>query len=150
MYHGFTDYMRDYELVVYATADPRTGIRPQHVRLLFKHCVRAAVTSTLTPEIWSRSMDELLVEAPGDEPVEGYAWGVRWQVLYPGLSLLGGSVEADRWSVAIGIPFYEARAVMNGHSISLVFADLSKRTVEAGYSPFVVPAAGPGHKFPLA
>jgi hypothetical protein len=84
VYHGFTDYMRDYQLLVYATADPRAGIRPQHVRLLFKHCVRAAVTSTLTPEIWSRSMDELLVEGPGDEPVEGYVWGVRWQMLYPG------------------------------------------------------------------
>ena len=28
LFHGFADYMRDYELFIYATADPRTGIRP--------------------------------------------------------------------------------------------------------------------------
>jgi hypothetical protein len=31
MFHGFTDYMRDYDIFVYATADPRTGIAPQHL-----------------------------------------------------------------------------------------------------------------------
>jgi hypothetical protein len=27
IFHGFADYLRDYGLFVYATADPRTGIR---------------------------------------------------------------------------------------------------------------------------
>lgn len=32
IFHGFVDYMRDYDLYVYATADPRTGIAPEHLR----------------------------------------------------------------------------------------------------------------------
>jgi hypothetical protein len=28
LFHGFADFMRDYEVFIYATADPRTGIRP--------------------------------------------------------------------------------------------------------------------------
>ncbi|WP_455737815.1 YxiG-like protein [Amycolatopsis japonica] len=58
VFHGFTDYMRDYDMLVMATADPRTGIRPEFLRYRFKHCVRAAVT----PETWSRSLDDWLVD----------------------------------------------------------------------------------------
>ena len=32
MFHGFADYMRDHEVFIYATADPRTGTRPEHLR----------------------------------------------------------------------------------------------------------------------
>jgi hypothetical protein len=39
VFHGFTAYMRDYEVVMWATADPRTGIAPEHLRLLFRHCL---------------------------------------------------------------------------------------------------------------
>ena len=43
VYHGFTDYMRDYEVVFYCTADPRTGVASAYVRFRFKHCVVAEV-----------------------------------------------------------------------------------------------------------
>ncbi|WP_435826542.1 YxiG-like protein [Amycolatopsis japonica] len=62
VFHGFADYMRDYDVLVYATADPRTGIRPEFLRYRFKHCVRASVTSAVTPETWSRSLDDRLVD----------------------------------------------------------------------------------------
>jgi hypothetical protein len=62
VFHGFADYMRDYEVFVYATADPRTGLRPEHLRYRFMHCVRATVTSALSPEVWRRSLDERLVD----------------------------------------------------------------------------------------
>ena len=39
LFHGFADYMRDYEVFIYATADPRTGIRPEHLRYRFTHWV---------------------------------------------------------------------------------------------------------------
>jgi len=32
VFHGFAHYTRDYDVVIYATADPRTGIQPEHVR----------------------------------------------------------------------------------------------------------------------
>jgi hypothetical protein len=37
IFHGFADYMRDYEVFIYATADPRTGIKPEHLRYRFRH-----------------------------------------------------------------------------------------------------------------
>jgi hypothetical protein len=49
LFHGFTDYMRDYDVFVYVTADPRTGIRPEHLRYRFIHCVRAVVSPALPP-----------------------------------------------------------------------------------------------------
>ena len=40
--HGFADYMRDYDLYVYLTAETRTGSSaPGHRRYRFTHCVRA-------------------------------------------------------------------------------------------------------------
>lgn len=58
VYHGYTDYMRDYELITYAVADPRTGIQPSYERYLFRYCVEVTITSTLTPETWRQSLDD--------------------------------------------------------------------------------------------
>jgi hypothetical protein len=62
VFHGFTDYMRDYDILVYAAADPRTEIAPKYLRYRFKHCVRASVNSVVTPQTWSRSLDDRLVD----------------------------------------------------------------------------------------
>jgi hypothetical protein len=68
-FHGFADYMRDYDVFIYATVDPRTGIRPRHLRYRFTRCVRAAVTSALPPTAWkrprTRSQGGRVVGAPG-------------------------------------------------------------------------------------
>ena len=58
VYHGFTAYMRDYEVVIYRTADPATGISPSHLRYLFRYCVSAEV-ETRSPALsgssrWTR------------------------------------------------------------------------------------------------
>ncbi|MFH9084750.1 hypothetical protein [Streptomyces sp. NPDC017673] len=62
VHHGYTDYMRDYEVIVHTTADPRIGIAPLHLRYLFRHCVEAQwETSVLLPESeatrrWSKAL----------------------------------------------------------------------------------------------
>lgn len=73
VFHGFTDYMRDYELYINAPADPRTGIRPEHLRYRFTHCVRATVTTALSAEIWRRSLDERLIDYASD-PISKSLW----------------------------------------------------------------------------
>ncbi|MEU9031836.1 hypothetical protein AB0D46_30780 [Streptomyces sp. NPDC048383] len=45
VHHGYTNYMRDYEVIIYATAAPRTGITPSHLRYLFRYCVEARCES---------------------------------------------------------------------------------------------------------
>jgi hypothetical protein len=36
VHHGYTSYMRDYEVIVYVTADPRTDVEPACLRYLFR------------------------------------------------------------------------------------------------------------------
>jgi hypothetical protein len=132
VFHGFTDYMRNYDLYIYATADPRTGIRPQHLRYRFTHCVRAAITSAVPPQVWRESLDERLVGRDRSDEVDGYVWGVRWQVLYPGISLREDSAQASRWSRDLHLPFHEAVVDTNGHAIALVFSDLVIDALDAG------------------
>lgn len=149
LYHGFADYMRDYDVYIYATADPRTGIQPEHLRYRFTHCVQANATSALTPTIWRRSLDERLVDYELGRELDGYVWGVRWQCLYPGMSLVEDSPEAARWSRELGLQFFEARIETNGHNLTLVFSDLRTDVVRSGEVPFSVPEAGPDFKVPL-
>ncbi|MFU8870588.1 hypothetical protein [Micromonospora sp. SL4-19] len=149
VFHGFADYMRDYDVFVYATADPRTGITPKHLRYRFKYCVRAVATSAVPPEVWMRSLDERLVDYEQGVDLDGYVWGVKWQVLYPGMKLLRDSPDAERWSQLLDLPFHEAIIETNGHNISLVFSDLAVDTVDRGYAPFVVAGGGPDFKIPL-
>ncbi|MFI5938410.1 hypothetical protein [Actinoplanes sp. NPDC051494] len=138
VFHGFADYMRDYDVYIYATADPRTGIPPQHLRYRFKHCVRAATTSAVPPQVWKRSLDERLVDDEQRADLDGYVWGVRWQVLYPGLTLVADSPDAQQWSHHLSLPFHEATIETNGHTIALVFSDLIVDAIEPGYAPFAV------------
>ncbi|WP_246157911.1 hypothetical protein [Catellatospora sichuanensis] len=120
--------MRNYDIFIYGTADPRTGIAPQHLRYRFLHCVRAVATSVLSPAIWQRSLDRRLVDCEQGREVDGYVWGVKWQLLYPGMKLVRDSVDAQRWSQVLGLAFHEAVIETNGHNISLVFSDLSVDT----------------------
>jgi hypothetical protein len=114
VFHSFADYMRDYDVFVYAAADPRTGIRPAHLRYRFMHCVRATVTSALSPDIWRQSPDERLVDYAHGRDLDGYVWGVKWQELYPGMKLVPDSADAQRWSRELGLPFREAIIRANG------------------------------------
>lgn len=139
VFHGFTDYMRDYELITYSVADPKTGIAPSFDRYLFRCCVEATITSTLTPPTWAVSLDERLIDPETGKDLAGYVWGVKWQLLYPGGTLLARSEKADQWARAVGIPFHEAVIEGNGHKIALIFSDLVVlRGLPDGYSPFTV------------
>lgn len=153
MFHGFADYMRDYDLFIYTTADPRTGIEPEHLRYRFTHCVKAVVETTVRQDVWVKSLDDVFVDyetwAESGEP-EGYVWGVKWSMLYPGMSLVSISEDAAQWSAALGRPMRSAVIETNSHHIALVFADLTVTRVEPGASPFRVPTSGPDGKFPLS
>jgi hypothetical protein len=147
VFHGFADYMRDYDVFVSATADPRTGIKPRTLLYRFKHCVQALVTTRLGTT-WKRSLDERLVDYEQGRDLDGYVWGVKWQELYPGMRLVPDSADAGRWSRELGLPFYEVVIEANAQKLSLVFSDLTVHTLNPGYTPFVVTDGGPDFKVP--
>jgi hypothetical protein len=146
VFHGFADYMRDYDVFIYAAADPRAGAGPRHLRYRFRHCVRATVTTALSPEIWKRSLDERLVDYEPGRELDGHVWGVRWQALYPGMKLAADSADAARWSRELGngMTFHEVDIQTNVQNISLVFSDLTVNVVETGYTPFTAQGPAPG------
>jgi hypothetical protein len=139
LYHGYTNYMRDYEMIVYRSADSRSGIQPRYLRFLFVVCPEASVQSTLEPAVWSRSMDpKLLTERYVTEESSGYVWGVQAQELYPGPKVIENSARARRWADSVGVQFYEVDVEGNAHRINLVFSHLSVEEAQEGYSPFMV------------
>jgi hypothetical protein len=149
VHHGFVDYMRDYELIVYCTADSKTGVAPTHERLLFTNCVSASVETALSADIWSRSLDDRLIDYSTGADLDGYVWGVKWQGLYPGAKIVEASETARQWSEALGIEFHEVLIETNGHNLTLVFTELQMSEVGAGYTPFSVPHEGPDFKVPF-
>ncbi|WP_460363618.1 YxiG-like protein [Actinocorallia lasiicapitis] len=138
VFHGFVDYMRDYEVIIHATADPGTGLPPANLRYLFRHCVEVRCRTAVQPDIWKSSLDDRLVDdEPGQDP-DGYVWGVKWHALYPGATLVRDSPTAAAWSEAIGIDFHEVRVRTNAHDLTLAFSDLQVSEPAPGYTPFVV------------
>ncbi|MFF7192938.1 hypothetical protein ACFZAM_04430 [Streptomyces sp. NPDC008079] len=136
VHHGYTSYMRDYEVIVHMTADPRTGIEPAYVRYLFKYCVEARCQTTVQPETWRSSLDERLIDYETGVDLDGYVWGVKWHPFYPGATVLSESETARRWKQSIGIDFHEVRIETNAHRLTLVFSDLQVSELPVGYAPF--------------
>lgn len=136
VHHGYTSYMRDYEVIVHMTADPRTGIEPAHMRYLFRYCVEARCQTTVQPDTWRSSLDDRLIDYETGVDLDGYVWGVKWHGLCPGATILPTSEETRRWSQAVGIDFHEVRLETNAHNLTLVFSDLEVSTLPTGYAPF--------------
>ncbi len=142
LHHGFVDYMRDYQLVIYATADPRTGIAPTTLRYLFRHCVQATCVTTVRADTWRESLDDRLITYETGVELDAYIWGVKWQMLYPGATLVTDSPTAQSWAAAIGIDFHEVRIETNAHDLTLIFSDLWIEELPPE-------SQGPDHKFPM-
>ena len=136
-------------MILQLSADPRTGNPPEFFRYVFVNCVLANVSTALTPEIWARSLDERLIDYESGSELEGYVWGVKWQMLYPGFELLPSSEAARSWSSKLGLPFHEAQVETNGHNLNLVFSDLRVEKVAAGHAPFTVDSPFWDGKIPL-
>jgi hypothetical protein len=110
MFHGFTKYMRDYELIVYQSVAPSSALVARHFRFLFRFCTEAVVRSSVRPDVWTRSTDDqLLVNHHVARDTPGVAWGVQCQILYPGATIIEDSAKAQEWTEQSGIPFHAVR-----------------------------------------
>ena len=108
IHHGFTKYMRDYEMVVFQSVGPGALVRERYVRLVFQNCVDTSVRTRIRPDVWVRSLDDGLIDEHRATPDStGYVWGVQSQELYPGASVVDPSTRAEYWSELIGIRFFE-------------------------------------------
>ncbi|MFF5158809.1 hypothetical protein ACFY3N_21755 [Streptomyces sp. NPDC000348] len=62
VHHGYTSHLRDYEVIVYMTADPRTDVEPAYPRYLFRYCVESWCESSVLPETWRVSSNDRLTD----------------------------------------------------------------------------------------
>src|SRR6266496_2903321 len=108
-------------------------VYPAYLRYLFRRCVEADVQTAVSAGIWRRSLDDRLIDYDTGKDLDGYVWGVRWQVLYPGAKVVPGSKRAQRWADALGIDFHEVRIQANGHNITLVFSYIQVTQLPLGY-----------------
>ncbi|MGN9758056.1 YxiG-like protein [Streptomyces sp. SD31] len=137
VHHGHTAYMRDYEVVIHATADPRTGVEPAYLRYLFRYCVEARCETSVPAQTWRVSLDDRLIDDVTADGLDGYVWGVKWHCLYPGAKLLPASERTRRWSRSLGLDFHEVLIETNAHRLTLLFSDLQVSELPIGYTPFV-------------
>ena len=75
VFHGFTDYMRDYDLIVFRISDAQAGHPARHVRYRFTHCVSATVEPGLPRDLLKASTDDRLIQMTPSAGVDGFVWG---------------------------------------------------------------------------
>jgi len=134
--HGFTDYIRDYEIIVAGrNGPPMTDVH----KFQFIGCVEAHYQTKLR-EVFARSLpDEFVYSGPDypdkDDPY-GFIWGVRFADAYPGLAYLENGERAEYWSHLMGRKMHEITVETNAYLLRLVFADV--RYAFLGHEPEVV------------
>lgn len=135
VHHGYTNYMRDYEVIVHVWNGPQ--IPPTYLRYLFRYCVEARCETFLSMDTWRDSLDDRLLDPETADPdLGGYVWGAKYHELY-GAELRPESETTRRWSKAVGIEFREIHIETNAHDLTLLFSDLKVSEVPVGYAPFI-------------
>jgi hypothetical protein len=119
--HGFTAYMRDYQIVAEIFYGENRGV----YSYLFRGCVEAHYESSI-PE-GAFLMDDALLDlerARAEDAPAGFVWGVNSAEAYPGWTYVAGAGRAAVWSKKTGLPMHEVVIETNVYKLSLVFHDL--------------------------
>ena len=122
LWHGFTAYMRDYDVIVEVG-----GTGQGRYRYRFTHCPEANVSTQVSDEVWQESWDDLYTDyqkwLDSGEP-EGFVWGASWSMAYPGLSYLDDSPLAAEWAGRFGKPMHEVVIETEVFRLKLIFHDV--------------------------
>src|SRR5262245_48375694 len=105
--HGFTDYMRDYDVIVGArNGPPNTDLH----RYQFIGCVEARYETVLEKWFNQSISDDFVLSGPDypekDDP-DGFIWGVRFSVPQVGFEYIENGERAKYWSEKIGRKMHE-------------------------------------------
>lgn len=135
VHHGYTTYMRDYEVVINVWGGPEDP--STYLRYLFRYCVEARCETFQSMGTWRVSLDDRLLDRETADPdLGGYVWGAKYHEMY-GAELRPESEATRRWSEAVGIPFRQVHIETNAHDLTLLFSDLEVSEIPVGYAPFI-------------
>ena len=136
MRHGFTDYMRDYEIIVSArNGPPNTDVHSYQ----FIGCVEAHYETKLGKDFELSISDDFVYSGPDypDKPdPDGFIWGVRYaETWVGGLKYIEKGERSTYWSKILERNMHEVLIGTNAYSLRLVFADI--RYAFLGHEPEV-------------
>ncbi|OKJ65501.1 hypothetical protein AMK27_07085 [Streptomyces sp. CB02009] len=134
VHHGYTTYMRDYEVVINVWKGPHNP--STYLRYLFRYFVEARCETFLSTGTWRKSLDDRLLDSETAIGLDGYVWGAHHHELY-GAELRLKSEAALRWAKTVGIDFHEVHIEANAHDLTLLFSDLEVSEMPVGYAPFL-------------
>ncbi|MFB7368854.1 hypothetical protein ACFC0D_03270 [Streptomyces sp. NPDC056222] len=124
--HGYTNNMRDYEIVVRDPADLSAEKEPPHRRYVFRYCIGALCFPTVSPETWKQSLHDSWISQEGqdsDAAPEESAGSVAW-LRFPCAEVPPPSKLARRWSEALGIKFHDVFLRTSIYRLHLLFSEL--------------------------
>jgi len=136
--HHFTPYMRDYDVIVEASAaapDGSGSYLEGRYRFRFTHCVVAEVTSTVGDNVWAAAWSEEYTDLAAWERAgkpRGYLWGIQWMDAYPGGRYLPDSDLAANWTQRLGHVMHAVEIETNAHRLRLVFHRLLLHRIAHG------------------
>lgn len=129
--HGYTDYMRDYDVLVAGIEGP--PFSDAH-RYQFVMCVYAVVNTNVDEKILFGSFEDELVlsdiNQSGDTDKECVHWGVRESTAQFGLELVQNSEIASEWTRKLRRPMSEIRIETEIFRLDLVFAELRYEKIQ--------------------
>lgn len=132
IFHSYKNYMRDYELIVEVHIGPALQGTYSY---LFRYCVEADIRTSLNPNTYRESLDDRLIDYETGKDLDGYVWGVKWSLMYPGWKRHAASQRAAAWSEHVGLEFHEVVVETNAFLITLVFASLHIKQVSDRIDP---------------
>ncbi len=123
--HGFTDYMRDYEIIVGARdGPPNTDLHAYQ----FIGCVEAQYQTRVAPLVFVQSLPDEYVysgpDYPSKEGPDGFIWGVRYSNAYPGLIYVENGDRAHYWSQLLKRKMHEVTVETEAFHLRLVFTEV--------------------------
>ncbi|WP_185893228.1 hypothetical protein [Streptomyces sp. WAC08241] len=71
VHHGYTTYMRDYEVIINVWEGPQSP--STYLRYLFRYCVEARCETLLSTETWRDSLDARLLDSETAIDLDGSA-----------------------------------------------------------------------------
>jgi hypothetical protein len=128
--HGFAPFLRDYDVTIdvpSTTSDRSGSYIAGRYRYRFTHCTEAIARTTVTPDAWQKSWDDLYIDRRAWEQAEspgGYLWAVAWADAYPGMTYVANSDRAKLWSDLVSHKMHEVLIESNAFRLALVFHDL--------------------------